>query len=77
MPMPRNLESLPQVTDWIRGRRTIKPADMTPDRTLDTQLVNELLENACWAPTHGMTEPWKFLVYSGETRQGLATCLAD
>ena len=46
-------------------------------RAQKAELVNELLENACWAPTHGMTEPWKFLVFSGETRQGLATKLQE
>jgi nitroreductase len=27
--------------------------------------VRELLKLANWAPTHGRTEPWRFIVYSG------------
>ncbi|MEZ5328304.1 MAG: nitroreductase [Verrucomicrobiales bacterium] len=77
MSTPFHSESLQQATDWIRHRRTIKPADMDPARQIDRALVNQLLENACWAPTHGMTEPWKFLVYSDEARQRLADSLQD
>lgn len=28
--------------------------------------VNQLLELANWAPTHGKTEPWQFFVYTGD-----------
>ena len=77
MSIPHHPDSLIQVTDWIRCRRTIKPVDMDSERPLDRALVNHLLENACWAPTHGMTEPWRFLVYTKETRQGLAAALQD
>lgn len=31
-------------------------------------MIDELLENANWAPTHGMTEPWRFFVFSDEAR---------
>ncbi|MGK0186956.1 MAG: nitroreductase [Verrucomicrobiales bacterium] len=68
-------ETLQQVTDWIRNRRTIKPVDMDSNRPLERELVDHLLENACWAPTHGMTEPWKFLVFAGDARQPLADTL--
>lgn len=75
MTTPSYQETLARVSDWIRNRRTIKPADMDGDRPLDRQLVNHLLENACWAPTHGMTEPWRFTVYSGASRKPLANKL--
>lgn len=75
MTTPSYQETLARVSDWIRNRRTIKPADMDGDRPLDRQLVNHLLENACWAPTHGMTEPWRFMVYSGASRKPLANKL--
>ncbi len=55
----------------IRRRRTIKPQDMS-DKPVETRLLASILENANWAPTHGMTEPWRFFVFSGEGRKRLA-----
>ncbi len=48
----------------IRQRRTIKPAQMNGKIIPDDMILN-LLELADWAPTHGRTEPWRFIVYSG------------
>lgn len=59
---------------WIRGRRSIKPADMS-ERPVDQQLLEVLLENANWAPSHGQTEPWRFMVFRGEARVRLAGAL--
>lgn len=66
---------LRRVTSWIRNRRTIKPVDMDTFRPVDRELVEQLLENACWAPTHGMTEPWRFRIHAGPARQPLAATL--
>ena len=35
-------------------------------------LVQQMLENANWAPTHGLTEPWRFVVFTGESLKRLA-----
>jgi nitroreductase len=34
-------------------------------KKIPDEQVRELLELANWAPTHGRTEPWRFIVYSG------------
>ncbi|MCB1090206.1 MAG: nitroreductase [Verrucomicrobiae bacterium] len=60
----------------IRRRRTIKPADMTLKSVANLHLAT-ILENAKWAPTHGMTEPWRFFVFTGESRQRLASFLQE
>jgi len=49
----------------IKERRSIKPAQMNGKKVPD-ELVKKFLEMADWAPTHGLTEPWYFMVYSGE-----------
>ncbi|WP_240337060.1 nitroreductase family protein [Rufibacter psychrotolerans] len=49
----------------IQDRRTIKPPQMNGKLIPDSQ-VKELLALADWAPTHGYTEPWRFVVYAGE-----------
>ena len=56
----------------IRQRRSVKPALMDPDKPVDPALLDTLLENANWAPTHGLTEPWRFTVFTGSARQKLA-----
>ena len=58
----------------IRRRRTIKPADMSVKSVSNLHLAT-ILENARWAPTHGMTEPWRFFVFTGDSRQRLADFL--
>src|ERR1700753_3697038 len=51
------------IADVISNRRTVKPFMMNGARIADEQ-VNELLQLADWAPTHGLTEPWRFIVYT-------------
>lgn len=70
-----SLPSLSETTTLIRHRRSIKPVDMDTTRDVEADLLKELIENATWAPTHGLTEPWKFHVFSGASRQSLATQL--
>lgn len=57
-------ETASTVIGNILNRRTIKPEDFTGEKIADN-LVWQLLECAHWAPTHGYTEPWRFVVYSG------------
>ncbi|TMI97919.1 MAG: nitroreductase [Bacteroidetes bacterium] len=49
----------------IKNRRSIKPAKMNGKKIPDEQ-VKEVLKLANWAPTHGRTEPWRFIVYSDD-----------
>lgn len=67
-----SLPTLAQTTALIRYRRTVKPVDMDPARTIEKTQLLELLENATWAPTHGLTEPWRFIIFQSEARQRLA-----
>lgn len=54
----------------IRHRRTIKPSAYTGG-AVDDAIVRQMLENANWAPTHGLTEPWRFKVFTGAAREVL------
>lgn len=36
---------------------------MDPTRELSREVVTALLEDAQWAPTHGMNQPWRFHVF--------------
>ena len=57
-----NFETLKQV---IENRRSTKPA-LVNGKKINDSIVQQLLELADWAPTHGHTEPWRFVVYGGE-----------
>jgi nitroreductase len=39
--------------------------------------IEELLELADWAPTHGNTEPWRFVVYSGKEAKNFCKAHAE
>lgn len=56
----------------MRHRRSIKPVDLDAARGVERVLLTQILEDATWAPTHGLTEPWKFIVHQGAARQRLA-----
>lgn len=51
----------------IKNRRTVKPFMMNGNKIANQQ-VTDLLELANWAPTHGLTEPWRFMVYAEPAR---------
>lgn len=58
-------ESFETLAGIIKHRRSTKPSHMNGNIIPDEQ-INQLLELADWAPTHGNTEPWRFVVYGGE-----------
>lgn len=45
----------------IQSRRSIFPKHMTGD-AVSQKSIMKMLEAANWAPTHGRTEPWRFVV---------------
>jgi nitroreductase len=49
----------------IRRRRSVSPNGFKPRKVQRDQLEN-MLEAANWAPTHGLTEPWRFSVFTGD-----------
>jgi len=56
---PETLNSL------IRNRRSVYPKQYTGNQ-IDENIIRQILENANWAPNHHKTEPWRFVVFSGE-----------
>lgn len=53
------------LSETIANRRSTKPVLLNGKKIEDGQ-IRELLKLANWAPTHANTEPWRFVVYSGE-----------
>lgn len=57
------------VLDAIQQRRTIKRfTAAAPPR----ELIEQVLDAAVWAPNHHMTEPWRFVVVTGDALQTVA-----
>ena len=48
---------------------------MDPSREVSRELILEILADAHWAPSHGLTQPWRFHVFSGASRERLAEAL--
>lgn len=46
-------------------RRTIKAGRMNGKKIAESD-IRDLIQLADWAPTHGRTEPWRFVVLEGE-----------
>ncbi|WP_020532165.1 nitroreductase family protein [Flexithrix dorotheae] len=54
-----------EVNRLIKSRRSVF-VDQFSEQTIDKKIIEQLLENANWAPSHGKTEPWRFFVFSGD-----------
>ena len=53
------------VTTAILSRRSVFPKQYTPDEPpLPDATIHAILDSARWAPTHHLTEPWKFTVFA-------------
>jgi nitroreductase len=71
--MPLDLDA---VSDLIARRRSLGLARLKPD-AIDRSIIERMLEAANWAPSNGDTEPWRFTVYTGDSRVALGQAFAD
>ena len=65
-----------EITRLIRNRRSVFPAQYSR-RKIKKEVIEEILENANWAPTHKLSEPWRFSVFSGEGLKKLANIMSQ
>jgi len=71
-------ESVATINHLIHRRRAVFPKFYIPGKPIDRVCIEQLLGNANWAPTHRLTEPWRFKVFhSDESRQRLAAYLSE
>ncbi|WP_026946228.1 nitroreductase family protein [Algoriphagus marincola] len=66
-----------EVNKIIRGRRSMFVAQFKENDPVDDAIIEEMLENANWAPTHKLTQPWRFIVYTGEGLKTFADYQAE
>src|SRR5215467_7269822 len=56
----------------MQTRRSVFVDQFEPDRVIPDEIIMQILENANTAPTHKLTEPWRFTVFTGEGLHRLA-----
>ena len=75
--MQRPNFNIEEVNKIIRGRRSMFASQFKENDPVDDSVIEELLENARWAPTHKLTQPWQFIVYTGEGLKKLGDYTAE
>ncbi|MFY0626494.1 MAG: nitroreductase [Reichenbachiella sp.] len=68
--------NIEEANNLLQNRRSIFPKNYSGER-VDDKIINQMLENANWAPTHKMTEPWRFVVFADEGIKTFADFQAD
>lgn len=61
-----------QFNTILQNRRSVYPYQFVKDEKIPDEIIWQILENANRAPTHKLTEPWRFKVFSGEGLQHFA-----
>lgn len=64
------------IEEVIKNRRAIFPVQFTGEK-IEDEVITRLLECARWAPTHKITEPWFFHVFSEGGLERLSEYMAE
>ncbi len=67
-----NYYDVKEFNSILQNRRSIYPNQFEKDKAIPDEIIWEILENANRAPTHKLTQPWRFTVFSGEGRERFA-----
>lgn len=70
--LPLMQYNISEINHLMKHRRSVFVNQFDHNKQVDDLIIKQLLENATYAPTHGKTEPWHFVVFSGEGRKKLA-----
>jgi nitroreductase len=61
-----------EINHLMKNRRSVFPDQFEAGKHIPDGTVEQILENARWAPNHGQTEPWHFVVFTGDGLKTLA-----
>lgn len=64
------------ISEIIRSRRSTKPRCFN-GKKIDDKIIWQILENANWAPNHGLTQPWRYKVFANSGLEKLANFQAN
>lgn len=68
--------NLSEITAIIRDRRSIYPEQFSK-RKIHREQIELFLNNAIWAPSHGLTQPWRFVVLQDNALVQLSEVLGN
>lgn len=71
-----NTTKITVLSDVIRDRRTVY-ADQFINRAVPQEVIALILSGAIWAPTHKMTQPWRFIQLEGNHTSALGNFMAE
>lgn len=69
------MSSKQAIDSIIQNRRAIFPKTFDREKKVPKELIEQVLLNANWAPTHKKTEPWRFTVFAEAGLQKMADWL--
>jgi Nitroreductase len=61
-----------EINHLIRNRRSVFPKQFIAGKKIPDNIIEQILINATYAPTHKQTEPWFFKVFTGDGLQRFA-----
>lgn len=64
------------INEVIRTRRSIFPPEYI-DKEVPRDVIEAIVANANFAPTHRLTQPWRFTIFRGAGLEKLADFLGD
>jgi nitroreductase len=65
------------INELIRSRRSSFVDQFAKGKKIPDEIIFDILDNANHAPTHKLTEPWRFIIFTGKGLQTLAEKQAE
>jgi nitroreductase len=53
-----------EIKNWIKNRKSTFINGLLEGGRIDDSVIEELLDSASWAPTHGLVQAWDFKVFA-------------
>ncbi len=70
------MEHINSVNFILQNRKSVFPIDYI-EKDIPDEIIEQILLNADRAPTHKLTQPWRFKVIKGDKRKALGVFLAE
>ena len=65
-----------EITSIIQSRKSVYPKEFNGEIIKDKDII-QLLENANHAPSHKMTQPWRFKIFCQNSKKKLLNEIID
>lgn len=68
--------NLSEIIELIKDRRTVFPETYS-DRRVHKEQIEVILNSAIWAPSHKLTQPWRFKVFMKDGRKKMGELMKE